>query len=103
MKRQPTVRTREPAAAARGRAKQAPTRQPQDVKRKPGETGDVAHQGNSQTELTPEELEQMIATTAYYHAQQRGFAPGHELEDWLAAEAEVRRVLGEGRLARMAS
>jgi hypothetical protein len=30
-----------------------------------------------------------IAELAYYRAQQRGFEPGHELEDWLAAEAEV--------------
>lgn len=31
----------------------------------------------------------MIAEAAYYRAQQRGFAPGHELEDWLEAEAEL--------------
>lgn len=30
-----------------------------------------------------------IATAAYFRAEQRGFAPGHELADWLAAEAEV--------------
>ncbi len=32
---------------------------------------------------------QMIAQAAYFRAQRRGFEPGHELEDWLAAEAEV--------------
>jgi hypothetical protein len=32
---------------------------------------------------------QLIAEAAYYRAQRRGFVPGHELEDWLAAEAEV--------------
>jgi hypothetical protein len=31
----------------------------------------------------------MIAEAAYYRAQRRGFAPGHELEDWLAAEAQL--------------
>jgi hypothetical protein len=31
----------------------------------------------------------MIAERAYYRAEKRGFAPGHELEDWLAAEREV--------------
>lgn len=30
-----------------------------------------------------------IAAAAYFRAMQRGFAPGHELEDWLAAEAEI--------------
>jgi hypothetical protein len=29
-----------------------------------------------------------IAKAAYFLAQQRGFAPGHELDDWLAAEKE---------------
>lgn len=31
----------------------------------------------------------MIEQAAYRRAEQRGFAPGHELEDWLAAEIEV--------------
>lgn len=33
----------------------------------------------------------MIAEAAYYFAERRGFAPGHELEDWLRAEAEIER------------
>ena len=33
--------------------------------------------------------EQLIAELAYFKAQRRGFEPGHEEEDWLAAEAEV--------------
>ena len=31
-----------------------------------------------------------IAENAYYKAEARGFEPGHELEDWLAAEGEIR-------------
>ena len=31
----------------------------------------------------------MIADAAYFRAEKRGFAPGHETEDWLAAEIEV--------------
>jgi hypothetical protein len=30
-----------------------------------------------------------IAERAYYKAERRGFVPGHELEDWLAAEREI--------------
>ena len=33
-----------------------------------------------------------IATAAYYRAEQRCFAPGNELADWLAAEREVDRL-----------
>ena len=35
----------------------------------------------------------MIAECAYLRAERRGFAPGHEEEDWIAAEAEVDRLL----------
>ena len=39
-----------------------------------------------------------IAQAAYFRSQHRGFKPGHEMEDWLAAEAEVdQRLRGEGR------
>ncbi len=30
-----------------------------------------------------------IAELAYYKAEQRGFEPGHEMDDWLAAEREL--------------
>jgi hypothetical protein len=37
-----------------------------------------------------------IAEAAYFMAMHRGFASGHELEDWLAAEKEVdARLMGE--------
>jgi hypothetical protein len=35
--------------------------------------------------------EQRIREAAYCRAERRGFAPGHELEDWLDAEQEVDR------------
>ncbi len=31
----------------------------------------------------------LIAEAAYFRAQKRGFAAGNEVDDWLAAEAEV--------------
>ena len=33
--------------------------------------------------------EQLVAEAAYLRAAGRGFEPGHELEDWLAAEKAV--------------
>jgi len=38
--------------------------------------------------------EDMVRTAAYYRAERRGFAPGYEWEDWLAAEAEVSTLAG---------
>jgi Protein of unknown function (DUF2934) len=35
----------------------------------------------------------MIAEAAYLRAERRGFTPGSEEEDWLAAEKEVDRLL----------
>lgn len=43
---------------------------------------------------TVAERHKMIAETAYLIAERRGFVPGHELSDWLAAEREVDRVCG---------
>lgn len=36
-----------------------------------------------------QERYERIAEAAYYRAEQRDFAPGHEVEDWLAAEKEI--------------
>ncbi|MGH8285988.1 MAG: DUF2934 domain-containing protein [Steroidobacteraceae bacterium] len=35
----------------------------------------------------------MISEAAYLRAERRGFVPGREAEDWLAAELEVERLL----------
>jgi len=43
------------------------------------------------------ELDRMICEAAYYIAEQRGFEPGHELDDWLAAEAQVHDQLAAQR------
>lgn len=37
--------------------------------------------------------EEMIRAAAYTHAARRAFMPGHELEDWLAAERQVDEFL----------
>jgi Protein of unknown function (DUF2934) len=50
-------------------------------------------------EITAEARGRMIAEAAYYIAERRGFEPGYEFEDWLAAEAEVDRDLEMAGLA----
>ena len=45
------------------------------------------------TQVDPELRREMIATAAYFIAEQRGFMPGHEEEDWYRAEAAVDRQL----------
>jgi hypothetical protein len=57
--------------------------------------------GASRISATPhfhEDRFALIAEIAYRFAQERQFASGHELEDWLAAEELVDfRLIGEGR------
>ena len=44
--------------------------------------------------ITPETRRQMIALAAYFRAEQRGFAPGDPVADWLDAEREIDERLG---------
>jgi len=39
---------------------------------------------------------ELIARAAFALAERRGFAPGHELDDWLAAEQQVEAILSCG-------
>jgi len=34
---------------------------------------------------------------AYYKAEARGYEPGHEIQDWLDAEAEVDAEIGKAK------
>ena len=39
-----------------------------------------------------EDRYQMIATAAYFRAEQRGFAGGNPVDEWLAAETEIEQL-----------
>jgi hypothetical protein len=41
--------------------------------------------------LVPISIEEEIRNLAYLMSERRGFQPGHETEDWLAAEHEVNQ------------
>lgn len=48
-------------------------------------------------QVAESERRSMIEREAYFRAERRDFAAGHEAEDWLAAEIEVDRRLSLGR------
>jgi len=51
-------------------------------------------QENSTELMGNENLYQvMISEEAYYEAEKRGFASGHEMDDWLEVEKKVMRSL----------
>ena len=66
------------AAEARMAARKT-ARKPEIVKTEP------------RTNLVPINLEDEIRRFAYLLSERRGFEPGHEAEDWLAAEREIRQ------------
>jgi len=39
--------------------------------------------------MNDDQVRKQIAESAYYRAQQRGFAGGNPVEDWLTAEREI--------------
>jgi len=49
-----------------------------------------ASTGRARADMSPEEIYRLIQEAAYYKAKARGFEPGHEVQDWIEAEAEVR-------------
>jgi hypothetical protein len=49
----------------------------------------VLESEQSTSSIDPDVRRQLVAAEAYFLAERRGFAAGHELEDWVAAEAAV--------------
>jgi hypothetical protein len=68
------------ASRPRGNLKSAP---------EPAAEPAAASTSSSREKLSPSDRYRQISVFAYYKAEQRGFAPGHMWDDWLAAEREV--------------
>ena len=56
------------------------------------EDADVAQLAAAEAEARIADHQVKVALAAYFIAEKRGFEPGHELDDWLAAEAEIDQV-----------
>lgn len=48
--------------------------------------------------LAPDQRRYYVEVAAYYIAERRGFRGDSQLDDWVAAEAEIDRLLREGIL-----
>jgi len=49
---------------------------------------------DTDTEITPEMRQQLIAEEAYHISEQHGFKEGYQLHDWLEAEAKINHTYG---------
>ena len=56
----------------------------------------IAAANPAPTFVDPGQRAGLIAQAAYFRAQRRGFEPGNDVADWLAAEAEVDAELLRG-------
>jgi len=79
-----TVARKKVASAGKASAKLA---------EKTGTKTGAAAPGASLADMTPEARRNMIAVAAYHKAEQRGFAPGDELQDWVEAEKEISELV----------
>lgn len=59
------------------------------VARESSSPAESAPSAPSATSVADAARQKMISDAAYYRAQKRDFAPGRELDDWLAAETEI--------------
>ncbi len=81
---------RKPARAARAKAAVRPAAKKAAAPAKPrARTTTGAASTAAAVSAAPVEREEMVRMAAYFRAERRGFAPGHDWEDWLEAEAEV--------------
>ena len=91
--------------AARGRGARPVRKQP--AARKQAKAGEALVTGSKKAAAgvragcrspsAPADRDVMVRTAAFYRAERRGFAPGHELADWLAAESEVDAALSAAK------
>jgi hypothetical protein len=72
---------------SRSASPEAASARPAPAGRRPMKTAPDAPSSGA---MSNEEVYRLIQETAYYKAKARGFAPGHEVQDWIEAEAEVR-------------
>ena len=78
------------AVAVAGSATPHATAQTQSEARKPGKKPEIVRT-EPRANLVPINVEEEVRRLAYLMSERRGFEPGHEAEDWLTAEREVRQ------------
>lgn len=100
-----TASKAKPAPKTKVAAKPAPTAKPKPAPKaapksiaKEGDAKPARSRAKKSGVVPAEQRRNYIEMAAYYIAERRGFAPGNPLEDWVQAEAEIDRLLAEGRL-----
>jgi hypothetical protein len=80
------------AVAARNKSSEAAAKRPAQRTKVPAARQQIIETHLRET-IDPERCRAMVAEAAYFYAEHRGFGPGHEIDDWLAAEDQIRATL----------
>lgn len=72
---------------------------PPAKRRSPRKSSIEASNDLEQAGVSAEERYLLISEAAYFRAEDRGFVPGQELDDWLAAEIQIDNLLQAGSAA----
>jgi DUF2934 family protein len=80
---------------------------PRSVKSRTGKPASIVQPADnsvvtrSSAYIEPHVREAMISEAAYFRSAHRGFEPGHEVDDWVAAESEIDAALARGDLSQL--
>jgi len=95
MSKKTAVKAREATAKKVTRKTAVKTRET-PAKKVAGKSTKTTKPKTTSINITSEERWKMIAIAAYHKAENRGFAPGSELQDWADAEKEIDELLKSG-------
>lgn len=97
------VTAKKPAVEKVAVAKKTPIIQPEvavakapAVRKKAVAKPKITESSPAKPALSDEQRARYIEVAAFYIAERRGFAAGNPTDDWLAAEAEVNRLVDSG-------
>jgi len=86
------------AAPKKKAAKAAPASTPKTPAARTTPARNPRESGAKAKPVGTDQRRNYIEVAAYYIAERRGFIGGNEADDWAAAEAEIDRLLLEGKL-----
>ncbi len=78
---------------AKSKKKPAAKKKPTVKKKTKAKNKPATKSGPGASSISAAEKQRLIQETAYFIAQQRGFAPGNEIQDWLIAEKKVNEII----------
>jgi hypothetical protein len=98
--RRPAAKTPAPAAGKSAATGKAPAVRRAAVPKAPATPKAASAPEVPAASAAPVDRDEMVRVAAYFRALRRGFAPGYEVADWLAAQAEVDEIIGTADAAK---